>query len=76
MKIIHEPTYDPETGKRLTNMVIDCTCGLELELLPLMTNSCSCGREYNWAGQLLVPREQWGEETGEDWRDLGDLNDV
>lgn len=24
-----------------------------------------CGRDYNSAGSLLAPREQWGEETGE-----------
>jgi hypothetical protein len=25
----------------------------------------NCGTEYNGAGQILAPRYQWGEETGE-----------
>lgn len=29
-----------------------------------------CGREYNSSGQLLAPREQWGEETGEHPADI------
>jgi hypothetical protein len=30
------------------------------------TNTCHrCGRDYNWNGQALAPREFWGEETGE-----------
>jgi len=35
------------------------------------TNTCpSCGADYNWAGQRLAPREQWGEETGESLSDI------
>lgn len=35
------------------------------------TNTCDeCGRDYNHAGQLLAPREQWGEETGETAADI------
>jgi len=26
---------------------------------------CECGRDYNMSGQLLAPRAQWGEDTGE-----------
>jgi hypothetical protein len=48
--------------------VIVC-CGDKLEL-PDFTNTCPhCGSDYNWSGQLLAPREQWGEETGEHWSD-------
>ena len=43
-----------------------CDCGRTLEL-PDFTNTCECGRDYNQGGQLLAPREQWGEETGEHW---------
>lgn len=43
---------------------IRCECGQEL-FCPNFTNTCDCGRDYNWAGQLLAPRSQWGEETGE-----------
>jgi hypothetical protein len=38
-----------------------CVCGREVELTG-NTNSCDCGREYNWSGQELAPRDQWGWE--------------
>jgi len=41
-----------------------CPCNHEIELINF-TNACVCGSDYNSAGQLLAPREQWGEETGE-----------
>jgi hypothetical protein len=34
------------------------------------TNTCDCGADYNGSGQLLAPREQWGEETGESVADI------
>ncbi len=43
-----------------------CECGKEVELSHF-TNTCECGADYNFAGQRLAPREQWGEETGEHW---------
>jgi len=43
-----------------------CACGAEIAL-DAFTNACDCGRDYNSAGQLLAPRAQWGEETGEAW---------
>lgn len=46
-----------------------CSCGSEVELYGF-TNSCSCGRDYNSSGQLLAPRSQWGEETGESLADI------
>ena len=47
-----------------------CQCGEEVELTGF-TNTCSgCGRDYNWAGQALAPRELWGEETGEHPSDI------
>jgi len=34
------------------------------------TNTCPhCNADYNASGQLLAPRSQWGEETGESWVD-------
>lgn len=42
-----------------------CECGREVELYDYWANACECGREYNISGQLLAPREDWGEETGE-----------
>lgn len=46
-----------------------CFCGAAVEL-DKFTCPCACGRYYNWNGQLLAPREQWGEETGEHWSDI------
>lgn len=46
-----------------------CSCGEEVTL-DHFTNTCDCGRDYNSSGQLLAPRSQWGEETGES---LGDI---
>jgi hypothetical protein len=43
---------------------IRCACGREVEL-GHFTNTCPCGRDYNWNGSLLATREQWGDETGE-----------
>lgn len=45
-------------------------CGQDLEC-PGFTNTCPiCGADYNWAGQRLAPRSQWGEETGESLSDI------
>lgn len=48
-----------------TPAVILCDCGRKLTLWDSWANGCDCGREFNGSGQLLAPREQWGEETGE-----------
>ena len=48
--------------------VIACSCGAEIVCYDF-TNTCDCGNDYNFAGQLLASREQWGEETGEDISD-------
>ena len=45
--------------------VIRCNCGAWLALQSSWANECDCGREYNGSAQLLAPRSQWGEETGE-----------
>ena len=46
-----------------------CACG-RLVLLDGFTSTCDCGRDYDSSGQLLAPREQWGEETGEPPADI------
>lgn len=44
--------------------IIKC-CGQDLECSQF-TNTCPvCQADYNGSGQLLAPRAQWGEETGE-----------
>ena len=49
--------------------VIIC-CNQELRC-PDFTNTCPvCGADYNWAGQRLAPRSQWGEETSESVADI------
>lgn len=45
-----------------------CVCGREVYLREF-TNTCECDRDYNLNGNLLAPRSQWGEETGEHWTD-------
>lgn len=44
-----------------------CDCGATMDWEgPGRDVHCDrCGAEYNSAGQLLAPRSQWGEETGE-----------
>lgn len=49
--------------------IITCACGRTLPC-PEFTNTCACGRDYNFAGQALAPRSQWGEETGETVDDI------
>lgn len=49
--------------------VIKCHCGSEV-VCEGFTNTCVCGADYNFAGQLLAPRSQWGEETGESLSDI------
>lgn len=48
---------------------IRCACRREVELHGF-TNACDCGRDYNMSGDLLAPRSQWGEETGESVADI------
>jgi len=44
-----------------------CSCGEEV-ILSSFTNTCDkCDSDYNMQGDLLAPRSQWGEETGEHW---------
>ena len=50
--------------KKREPKVITCNCGRQV-VCEGFTNTCECGADYNWAGQRLAPRSQWGEETGE-----------
>ena len=43
-----------------------CGCGRKV-FLERFTNACSCGLDYDTSGNVLAPREFWGEETGEHW---------
>ena len=68
-----EPTCEcggPEKSWPRYYLVIRCACKRELELMDGWLNECLCGRDYNGSAQLLAPREQWGEETGETLADI------
>jgi hypothetical protein len=47
-----------------------CHCGRTVELSDCMTNPCDCGRDLDGSGNVLAPRECWGEETGETAADI------
>jgi|7_EtaG_2_1085326.scaffolds.fasta_scaffold03534_4 hypothetical protein len=55
-------------GRDRVHAIGRCDCGREV-VLNSFTNSCPCGADYNWNGQALACRSQWGEETGEHWTD-------
>lgn len=67
--------FQPSYVQKYVNRFIDpavglCDCGTGV-VLSDFTNTCDqCGRDYNSSGQLLAPREQWGEETGEHPADI------
>lgn len=61
--------WEHEGYGRLSYPKVKC-CGAWIELYSF-TNTCNkCGSDYNTAGQLLAPRHQWGEETGEHYSDI------
>ena len=53
-------------GRERDVNVVKCDCGQPVWCIEF-TQTCSCGKDYNMSGQLLAPRSQWGEETGEHW---------
>lgn len=57
---------EPETRWEKGHTEVRCDCGRKVHCSEF-TNGCDCGRDYNWNGQLLAPRQHWGEETGEHW---------
>jgi hypothetical protein len=60
-----------EPWSRWEPAIIRCVCGSPVVLYDAWLETCpSCQRDYNGAGQLLAPRSQWGEETGESLADM------
>jgi hypothetical protein len=55
-----------EFWKMLKSPYVKCRCG-QMVSCENFTNTCNCGRDYNFSGTELAPRGQWGEETGEHW---------
>lgn len=64
----HAPVLEQREHSWSEPAVIRCACGSEISLAHF-TNTCQCSRDYDMSGQLLGPRESWGEETGEHWTD-------
>ena len=57
--------YENEFSYRVSAQIKCCDVWLSLGSF---TNTCSkCRADYNSSGQLLAPRNFWGEETGEHW---------
>lgn len=54
--------------------VVKCDCGRKLNCSGF-TSTCECGADYNWNGEQLAPRWQWGEETGESYSDIANGRD-
>lgn len=57
---------DNEFWKLLKSPFVKCNCGRMVDCSNF-TNTCPCGRDFNFSGTELAPRDQWGEETGEHW---------
>lgn len=72
-RILQHPeiSTDPDTGHiQRSPLVIECNCGRKLEHYSGPDVDCHCGAIYNAFGQLLAPRQFWGEETGETLADI------
>jgi len=70
MRIISPRKRDPVTQRITEHTIGVCVrCGAHVTLSGF-TNTCECGADYNGAGELLAPRSQWGEETGESVADI------
>lgn len=64
-KYLSEGVRDPETYSFIEPPAVECSCcGARVDLYD-NDNQCKCGSIFNGFGQMLAPREQWGEETGE-----------
>lgn len=52
--------------------VISCDrCAHQVDIDDSWLNTCPhCGADYDGSGNLLAPRSQWGEETGESLADI------
>lgn len=62
-------TYELEVGfiieKTPAHVIVECDCGEKIVCIGF-TNTCpTCDADYNWNGERLAPRSEWGWETGE-----------
>jgi hypothetical protein len=49
---------------------VRCDCGALVTCSGFTTTCDQCGVDYNWNGDRLASRSQWGEETGESYDDI------
>lgn len=74
-ELTYIPDYDPDfgldPGPEIEEEEVECVrCGNTVTIEGF-TNTCDeCGADYNWQGNLLARREDWGEETGESLADI------
>jgi hypothetical protein len=61
--------YTRDDGRQVRRLKIRCDCGLQL-VCSQDINPCKCARDYNMSGQVMAPRNLWGEETGEHPADI------
>jgi hypothetical protein len=67
---VERPYMDIYKSSYWSPTIIECHCGNEVHC-ESFTNECyKCHRDYSSSGQLLAPRSQWGEETGESAADI------
>ena len=58
-----------DDGRQVKRLEILCDCGLRV-ICAEDVNPCRCARDYNMSGQVMAPRNVWGEETGETAADI------
>jgi len=62
------PVLPGITEPQLVKGFVEVRCDCRRKVICTgMTTTCECGRDFNWNGDLLAPRDMWGEETGEHW---------
>ena len=56
---------------RVPGLIACDRCGHQVDIDDSWLNCCEhCGADYDGSGNLLAPRSQWGEETGESLADI------
>lgn len=64
-KYLSQGVRHSETFAFIEPPAVECPCCGERVDLYSNEEQCKCGAIFNGFGQLLAPRSQWGEETGE-----------
>lgn len=64
-----------EYRKHPEMVLVKCDCGAQVQCEGFTSTCDRCGADYNWNGDRLADRRQWGEETGEYLSDLVTADD-